>query len=320
VTERNQPNASPATTRRWVVRVVVVVAFLATVVVQGPRAVEILGQRVEQAARNSPRVALDAVGFAAQPAWLDRPLLLAVSLGLSPWLGSSVPILDDDALRRLREGLLSVPWVAGVGFERVFPDKIKLSLALRRPVLAVRDGEGKPLCLVDQQARMLPFVDTRLPVVHLYREGGRPTMPVALGAVCEEPRVRAAVGIALEWRDEFAPLVKDCPELVEVDTTNLGERWLPPIHPEVRVKVARGDGQPVLFGYDRPVDSARMRVPTATKAQVLNQILQRHPKLAGLVAGDLRMSRRWADYLQPRAAGQRDPFGPWNGEPPPPPK
>jgi hypothetical protein len=63
-----------------------------------------------------------------------------------------------------------------------------------------------------------------------------------------------------------------------------------------------------------------MRVPTATKAQVLNQILQRHPKLAGLVAGDLRMSRRWADYLQPRAAGQRDPFGPWNGEPPPPPK
>jgi hypothetical protein len=318
VTVRNQPNASPATTRRWVVRVVVVAAFVATVVLQGPRALEILDRRVEQAARSSPRVALDEVGFAAQPAWFDRPLLLAVSLGVAPWLGSGVPILDDGALRRLREGLESVPWVAGVGMERVFPDKLKLTLSLRRPVLAVRDGEGKPLCLVDQHARMLPFADTRLPVVHLYREGGRPTMAVEPGAICDEPRVRAAVGIAVEWRDEFAPLVADCPELVEIDTTNLGERWLPPIHPEIRVKLARGDGQTVLFGYDRPVDSARMRVPTSTKALTLNQILKRHPKLAGLVAGDLRMSRRWADYLQPRAAGQRDPFGPWNGEPPPP--
>lgn len=318
MTPTSTQNPPSHAARLWVVRIVVVAAFVATVWLYGPRALEIASARVDQAAQSSPRVVLDRVGFAAQPEWLDKPMLVAVSLGLSPWLGAEVPILDDGALRRLRDGLRSVPWVADAAVEREFPDRLKLALSLRRPLLAVRDGEGKPLCLVDREARMLPFVETPLPACFLYREGGRTTMRVALGEVCDEPRVRAAVGIALEWRDELAPLVKGCPTLVEIDTTNLGERWLPPIHPEVRVKLARDDGQSVLFGYDRPADSPRMRVPVATKAQVLTQILQRHPKLAGLVAGDLRLSRRWADYLQPRPAGVRDPFEPWHGDGPAP--
>jgi hypothetical protein len=251
---------------------------------------------------------------------MDRAQLVAVSAALSPWLGSEVPILADGALQRLREGLVTVPWVEAATVERVFPDRLKVGLSLRRPVLAVRDGEGKPLCLVDRVARMLPWVDTPLPVVHLYREGGRPTMPVQPGEIATEPRVRAAVGIALEWRDELAPMVRNCPPLVEVDTTNLGEKWMRgPNYPEVRVKLARGDGAVVLFNYDRPVDSPLSRVPAETKAGVLKQVLARHPKLDGLVAGDLRMARRWADYLQPRPAGVRDPNEPWS-QPLPPPK
>lgn len=318
----DQPASNPAASsaRLWAIRVVVVTAFVLTVWIYGPRALSIMDQRIDQAAQSSPRVVLDRVGFASQPAWMDRAQLVAVSKELSPWLGSEVPILADDALRKLREGLASVPWVEAAVVERAFPDKLKVSLSLRRPVLAVRDGEGKPLCLVDRTARMLPWVDTPLPVVHLFREGGRPTMAVAPGRITDEPRVRAAVGIALEWRDELAPKVRNCPPLLEVDTTNLGEKWMRgPSYPEVRVKLARSDGAGVVFAYDRPVDSPLSRVPVDTKAGVLKNVLEKHPKLDGLVAGDLRMARRWADYLQPRPAGVRDPNEPWT-QPLPPPK
>jgi hypothetical protein len=318
----DQPASNPAASsaRLWAIRIVVVTAFVLTVWLYGPRALAVMDQRIDQAAQSSPRVALDRVGFASQPQWMDRAQLVSVSAALAPWLGSEVPILADDALRKLREGLATVPWVEAAAVERVFPDKLKVSLSLRRPVLAVRDGEGKPLCLVDRTARMLPWVDTPLPVVHLFREGGRTTMPVAPGRITHEPRVRAAVGIALEWRDELAPKVRSCPTLLEVDTTNLGEKWMRgPSYPEVRVKLARSDGAGVVFAYDRPVDSPLSRVPVDTKAGVLKNVLEKHPKLDGLVAGDLRMARRWADYLQPRSAGVRDPNEPWT-QPLPPPK
>jgi hypothetical protein len=298
----------------WVARIVVVTAFAVTVWLCGPRAVQVLASRFDQAAQGSPAVALDRVGFASQPDWMDKPLLLAVATALSPWLADDVPILDDASLHRLRGGLLGVPWVQEVAMQRVFPDRLRIDLDLRQPVLGVRDCDGKPLCLVDRNVIALPWVDTPLPVVWLYRDGAQPgSMRVAPGQRCAEARVRAAAAIALEWRDELAPLVVDCPRLVEVDATNLGERWMRgPRYPEIRVKLARRDGTLVVFAYDRPVDTPLPRVPVKTKAEVLAKILVRYPQLDGLVAGDLRLSQRWADWLQPRGAGLRDPEGPWN--------
>ena len=308
-------SVATGTAHLWALRVFVLSAFALTLWLCGPRAVEVLAARVDQAAQQSQRVVLDRVGFAQQPEWLDRPLLLAVSAALSPWLADEVPILDDASLRRLRDGCASVSWVKEATVQRVFPDKLRLELELRRPVLAVRDSEGKPLCLVDGDAVMMPWVETALPVTFLHREGGAGTMAVLPGQTCAQARVRAAAAIAVEWRDQLAPLIDDCPRLLEIDTTNLGEKWLRgPNYPEVRVKLARRDGVGVVFAYDRPVDSPLPRVPVATKANVLRQILAQHPRLDGLVAGDLRMARRWADWLQPRAAGLRDPAGPWNEE------
>ena len=56
---------------------------------------------------------------------------------------------------------------------------------------------------------------------------------------------------------------------------------------------------------------ADRRVPIPTKAYVLNQILTKAPGLRGLIAGELRLKNRWADYLQPRDRGVPDPDGPW---------
>ncbi len=311
-----RPGSRP-TAARWLVRVVVVGAFVLTVWLGGPKAAAVLAARFEASSRQSPTVVLDRAGVVAQPDWMDRPLLLAVSAALSPWLAGEVAILDDAAQRQLRDGLAAVPWVRAVGVERVFPDRLRLRCELRRPVLAVRDAEGRPLCLVDDTGLALPWVDTpSVPVTFLHHEGGAGTMKVVPGAPVTEPRVRAAAGIAVEWRDQLAPLVSGCPALLEIDATNLGERWLGPRFPELRIKLRRDDGAGVVFAYDRPVDSPLPRVPVLTKAKVLGNVLAKYPGLGGLVAGDLRFSIRWLDYLQPRPLGVRDPFEPWNALPP----
>lgn len=307
------PERAPHGGVRWFVRGFVLVAFTLTLWLFGPRAVDVLASRFEHVSRNSPLVELDRVGFVSRPEWMDAPLLLAVSTALAPWLFDEVPILDDGVLLRLRDGLQSVPWVRSATVERVFPDRLRLQVELRRPVLAVRDADGVPLCLVDREAIVLPFVDTPLPLTRLLREGGSPTMAVVAGRIAADPRVRAAAMIVAEWNAEVAPLVAECPTLLEVDATNLGERFarLPGL-PEIRIVLRRGDGAGVGFAYDRPVDSPMVRVPAATKAAVLTSILGAHPRLDGLVAGDLRFRKRWADYLQPRANNVRDPFGPWH--------
>jgi hypothetical protein len=302
-----------AAQRRWAARIFVLSAFVLTVWLCGPRAAAVLAARIQLTSSTSPAVELDRVGFVDRPEWLDRPLLLAVAAACSPWLQGDMSILDEESARRLRDGLCTVPWIRAVAIERVFPDRLRLRIDLRRPVLAVRGADGDPLCLVDADGVMLPWVDTQLPVTFLHREGGPPSMAREPGQRAADARVRAAAAVAVEWRDQLAPLVADCPALLEVDATNLGERWLRgPSYPEVRVKLRRSDGAGVIFAYDRPVDSPLSRVPVRTKATVLGKILAQHPGLEGLVAGDLRLSRRWADYLQPRAANVRDPNGPWS--------
>jgi hypothetical protein len=296
-----------------VIRTFVLGAFFLTVWLFGPRAAEVLAARFERTAQNSPLVALDHVGFASRPDWVDQPLLLAMATEIGPWLQDEVPILDEVASRKLIAGLRTTPWVRDASLERVFPDRFRLRLELRRPVLGVRSGDGEPLCLVDRHGVAMPWVDTPLPVTRLHREGGASTMAFQFGQVVEEGRVRAAAAVAVEWRDELAPLVPACPRLLEVDATNLGERWLRGRgHPEIRVALERNDGAGVTFAYDHPVDSVLSRVPVRTKATVLIKVLGKFPGLQGLIAGDLRMANRWEDYLQPRRPGQPDPDGPWS--------
>ena len=296
----------------WAVRVFVLGAFAATVWFCGPNAAAVLAARFGSEPQPGPMVSLDRVGFHDRPDWLEGQMLVAVAESVSPWLGDEVGILDEPASRRMRDGLMSTVWVRDVRVERVFPEQFRLHLSLRRPLLAVYSSDNKPLCLVDEHSMMLPWVECSLPTVRLYHEGGSPTMAVTIGERTNEPRVRVAVGIAKEWQGELVPLVSDCPRLLEVDATNLGERWIRgPQYPEVRVHLKRADGRQVIFGYGRPVDSPLARVPVGSKAKVLTKILAAHIGLQGLVAGDLRFSRRWADYLQPRKPGVPDPNGPW---------
>lgn len=310
-TNTHRGGSSQSRARAWLVRIAVLLAFAVTVWWQGPRAAAVLAARVAAAAPAGPAVVLDRVGFGERPEWLDGPVLVAVARDLQPWLVSSVPIRDEEAARALRAGLRQVAWVADAHLERLFPDRFRVQVDLRRPVLRVRDGAGAGLCLCDRSGIALPWVDVdTLPEVWLYREGGPSRVECLPGQVVGDDRVVAAAAVAVEWRDELAPLVPSCPRLIEVDATNLGERWLVgPRYPEIRVKLLRNDGAAVVFSYDRPPGSALPRVPVATKAAVLRQILAAHPGLAGLVAGELRFQVRWQDWLQPRRPGVADPVG-----------
>jgi hypothetical protein len=287
-------------------------ALLATLWFAGPRAANTLAARYQLAEQQSPPVELDRVGFLQVPDWMDPPQLVTVTRELSPWLSDQVPILDDASARNLRTGLLTVPWVDEVRLDRVFPNQFKIALVLRRPRLAVRDAEGQAICLVDAGGRALPWVECQVPSTQLRREGGAGSFVPEFGRVVDESRVRAALAIALEWQQEVAPLVPGCPQLLAVDANNLGERYArSPSFPEIRVLLQRRDGAPVTFLYGRPVDSPLPRVSARAKAQVLANILQLRPGLDGLVSADLRLSRRWLDYLQPREPGRPDPLAPW---------
>ncbi|MGC6487471.1 MAG: hypothetical protein ACON4Z_07490 [Planctomycetota bacterium] len=301
-----------STTSSWTVRVFVLAAFVATVWLFGPRAADVLAARLKGAARPGPAVQLDRVGFLERPAWMEDEMLLSVCETVSPWLSDEVGILDEATAVRLRDGLVSTPWVRSVRVERVFPDRFRLHLDLRRPTIAVHAGDDSPLCLLDEDGVMLPWSSSALPIVRLYRDGGSPTMAVSFGERARERRARVAAAVVSEWQADVAPLVKDCPRLLEVDATNLGEQWVVGMqYPEVRVVLARADGAPVSFAYGRPPDSALPRVPARTKALVLDNIVREFEGLSGLTAGDLRLARRWKDYLHPRDPRLPDPIGSW---------
>ena len=301
-----------STTSSWAVRVFVLGAFATTVWFFGPRAAEVLAARFEGASRPGPMVRLDEVGFVERPRWMSDEMLLSFCESVSPWLSGEVGILDEATAARLRDGLVSTPWVRSARIERVFPDRFRLQIDLRRPSIAVHAGDDQPLCLLDEAGVMLPWSASSLPIVRLYRDGGSPTMAVSFGERALERRALVAAAVVSEWRRDVEPLVKDCPELLEVDATNRGEQWVVGVqYPEVRVVLARQDREPVSFAYGRPPDSALPRVPARTKALVLDNIVRDFPGLEGLTAGDLRLSRRWKDYLQPRDPRLPDPIRSW---------
>lgn len=308
----NPSNARPrahASSTAWLARIAVLSAFVLTLVLVGPRAREVLAARLRGANANSPPVELDRVGFRSLPDWLPRSALLAVARDLQPWLQGRVPILDDDAALRLQAGLRTVAWVEQARLQRVFPDRLQLQLDLRRPVLQVRDASDALVCLCDRDGVVLPPVAwDGLPIARL---AGGEALQITPGERIGDERVQAAAAVALEWRDELAPLVPACPPLLEIDASNLHERYIQhPHYPELRIGLGRRDGAMVMFAYGRAPDSDLPRVPIADKAQVLRAILGKHPGLDGLLGGDLRFTVRWEDWLEPRPGP--DPAGPWN--------
>jgi hypothetical protein len=289
----------------WRVRIVVLAALGLSLWLAGPKAYEVLAARWDRPGDVGPMVDLDLVGFGEKPKWLRGPLLLAVARDLSPRLSGKVGLLDEASARRVKTRLLASPWVQAVRLRQEHPDRFRVSLDLRQPVLEV-ELPGARL-LVDRHGVCLPptHSPSGLPRAVLtglpgYPAGGT-AAPVRLGLPHPDPVVRAAAAVAVEWRDEMVPLVPAAPPLVEVDASNLEYRFIAEARvSEVRVGLRRQDGEIVYLAYGRPPGARLERVPIAVKAKVLRRILAHAPGLMGLRGGDLRFENRWRDWLLPR--------------------
>ncbi len=287
-------------------QIVVLVAFVATVWFAGPKAYRVLAARLAPDPARGPHVELDRVGFLAVPDWLDRSLLRSVATELSTVLTGEVALHDEAALRELRNRLTALPWVADASFQHSYPRGLRAEIVLRRPRLAVRIVRPGPdpenvatTALVDDAGVWLPPVQTLTPLPYV----SLPTLdtPITFGAACTDPFVRAALGVALEWTQHVAPLLRAAPTLVAVDPANLGRRYIAdPARAQISVGLATADGTTAWFDYDHPVDAADPRVEPTVRANIVEQILGEYPGLRGLRGGDLRFVNTWRKYLLPR--------------------
>jgi hypothetical protein len=289
----------------WVLRVLVVLAFVSTLWLAGPRAWYVLAHRFGGSEPDGEdTVRLDHVGFRQRPSWLDDQLLLAVLVELAPGLHGELAAMDETGARQFERRLMSSPWVERVGLRRVSPGRLVADIELRRPVLEVwLTPRGPPQVLVDGEGVCLPAVgETGLPRTVVLRGPGA-SADRLLGKRHPDPRVRAAALVAVEWRAELRSRVPAAPPLVEVDATNLGYlfladgRWS-----EVRIGLARADGGIAYLAYGHPPRSRAPRVAIGTKARILRAMLAEFPGLSGIDGGDLRFVNRWRDWVRPRMA------------------
>ncbi len=294
----------------WVLRCAVLLALALTLWFAGPRASEIIAARIQLDRAAGPPIELGRVGFLKHPDWMQAPLLIAVMLDLEPSLRGRAAIMDEPAALALRDELQASPWVANAVIERVFPDRFRVSMTLRRPVLGVHlERVGELIALVDRDGRCLPPV-SGLDLPRTVLTGGwRPPSHRAptFAELHPDPAVVAAAQVAVEWQEQVAVAVPEAPPLAEVDGSNVGYRALADgRYPEVQVLLQRSDGEFVPLAYGHHPGSRYKPLPLEVKIDVLRKILAAHPGLVGLTGGDLRFANRWEQYLRPYRGS-----GPW---------
>jgi hypothetical protein len=275
-------------------------SFVATLVFAGPRALAVTRSRVAALrGDSSPRgvqIDLDRVGVLHAPTWLRSDLLTQVALDLAPVLGGGIGMADQAAAAAVVANLRAVPWVREASLQRVYPDRMRACLTLRRPVarLSVAKPAGTEMQALDGEGVCLPCPPTcDLPAI----VAARPQLS-ALGQAHADPAVLAAAAVAEEWRVAIAPRLAQPLRLARVDVTNFGyqadaARWC-----EISVAVARADGGLVWLDYDHPPGSDAPRVPAAAKVEVLQKLLAAHPGLAGVARADLRFQKRWQAWVE----------------------
>lgn len=298
--------APPHTGPVWF-RYVVLGTFLLTLWWFGPRVWRILEARWGGPESGGPPVAIDRLGLAEVPDWLRDETLHALLLDLRPRLGQPVGMMDGAALAQLQAGLAASGWLDAVRLERAYPDRLRVHARVRRPVLEVRFA-GHVLGLADADGVAIPSggVPADLPIVEVGpRGGGDPNaLPPRAGADYRfgEPfpdgRVLVAAAIADEWAREVAPKLPSAPPLRVVDADNLGWEYVQdPRYSQVLVGLESASGRVVWFHYGL-AECDGGPVATATRAEILADVLGAHPGLVGLAGGDLRLRNLWRDALR----------------------
>jgi hypothetical protein len=192
--------------------------------------------------------------------------------------------------------------VRAARLERVFPDRFRVRLGLRRPLCEVVVAGGRRAVVDRDGIAMRPTEEpTELPRIDLRHEvGALVARPVRFGEPFPDDRVLAAAAVAAEWRDVIRASCPGAPRLLEIDPHNLGWRFLAhPSYTQIVVLLERSDGGVASFQYGLS-EAHGGPVSAADRAEVLCKILAEFPGLAGIENGDLRLRNLWRQALRPR--------------------
>jgi len=207
----------------------------------------------------------------------------------------TVSIFDPALESKLVAGLSQSPWVGEVRrIERIFPDRVRVDLSLRRPVAACNVGEVR--VLLDEDGRALARESVRKPTAFpydvLHIEGVKLDQPPAAGDLCGQEGVRAGVLAAAEllaheslWRDR----VPD----VRVRAVDVARRGRTEAAPDGEVFL-RTRSQ-VLIRWGRPAKAETYGIlepPVAAKIDNLARVNELYPGLRGL-------DEVWVGFDQP---------------------
>ncbi|MBI4879163.1 MAG: hypothetical protein HY812_05820 [Planctomycetes bacterium] len=237
-------------------------------------------------AREDTRFVVDPARIVAEtgPPWLPKPVvdIIRVDLGRS----ESVSIFAPDFAVRMAGALGRVsPWIAGVcGVERLFPNRARVELVLRKPLVAIETGATR--YLVDETGFVVhaeprdadsSFAYPILPVNGLVL-----AHPPLVGRLAEDPEVISAAQVAAEilaLREPGARLIREtAPVALEVRSSVQGA-----IVARGEVHLRTASGALVEWGRARRSKDFGMNdIPVETKIEHLRRILEIFPNLAGL--------------------------------------
>lgn len=215
----------------------------------------------------------DAIDHTRAPAWLPPAEIARVNA-----LGKSVrgrSILDPDLTHDLAACYEESPWVSRVmHVRRVYPNRLDVKLAIRRPFAAVERGSGPPVVLDRTGVRLPASAEPG----GLPRLAGVVSPPPAGGAVWEDVRVLDGLRVLRRYREY-------------VDSDALLQATFAP--GEVRVgEWSRADGRPVveivagasgfrvIWGVDLPTGEGTITAPPADVK--LARLAEHLPQIAKL--------------------------------------
>ncbi len=244
----------------------------------------LIADRLAEVAQGSSRFQVDPACVLEErsPSWLPESIghEIRVALQAAP----PVSLFAPDFGGRLRDAVKSAtPWIGTVErVERIFPNRARVDLTLRRPVVAIEheghryllDGSGRVL---HREPRSQP-TSFRFPVYPVFGvRAGAPTV----GAVSDDREVLAAVRVAEELRalpSAHRDLVRQIePVALEVRRSIRGS-----VAAAGEVHIRTASGVLVEWGRARSGALGLADVPVDRKIEHLARIMKVYPRLAGL--------------------------------------
>jgi hypothetical protein len=253
----------------------------------------VLAYKLAALAMAQPRfqVSPESLVTEALPAWMPAPVAEAVRADLRAL--PPVSIFSPSLESTLVERLTASPWIAGVPrIERMFPNRVRIEIDVRRPVAVQRDGDDR--LLLDADGRVLHRESARTPAPFPYPvlaiEGTRAPKPPRPGEVATDDRVRSAVYASAEILDHLALWRERLPDVhlaaIDLDRDEKGTVAMPG---EV-ILVTRGG---VRIRWGRPARSEHfglLEPPIERKIDYLARVNAHFPGLFGVdevwVAGE----------------------------------